>query len=293
MYSLNRVQLLGHLTETPQLRQLPNGTAVSDLNIKTVSRVRKEDGTTVFLSSYHTVTAWRRLAEIVCDFCRAGSQVYVAGRVKTENWEGENGQKRYKTKVIAEDIILLDSKKEMEQLSENSPVAGGLNQAEALGNLTRAPEIRQTTTGQQVVNLSIATNRRWQDRVSGEQKEETEFHSVVAWGELANEIGDKMKSGDKAFVRGRLQTRSWDTPDGEKRYATEIVADQVLLLGARNEELAAGEGQPRAAAGEPRESAAMASAAVASSHDGIDSDPIPDLPEIKYESDIKPEDLPF
>ncbi len=278
MYSLNRIQIIGHLTENPEVRQLGNGTSVCDINIKTVGKTAKESGEEVILSSYHTVTVWRKLAEIVGDYCRAGSQIYVSGRIKTESWEADNGQKRYKTKVIADEIILLDSKKEVAVLPETSPLGGGLNQAEVLGNLTREPEIRQTTSGQTVANLGIATNRRWQDKNSGEQKEETEFHTVVVWGALAQEVGDKMKTGEKLYVRGRLQTRSWETPDGEKRYATEITADHVLQLGAKNPEFAGAAGAP----------------AVQPQKDEDDQPtPATDIPEIKYESDIKPEDLPF
>ncbi len=279
MYSLNRIQIIGHLTENPEVRQLGNGTSVCDLNIKSANSITKDSGEQAMMSSYHTVTVWRKLAEIVGDYCRAGSQIYVSGRIKTESWEAENGQKRYKTKVIADEIILLDSKKEIEALPETSAIGGGLNQAEVLGNLTREPEVRQTTTGQTVVNLGIATNRRWQDKSSGEQKEETEFHTVVAWADLAKEIGDKMKTGEKIYVRGRMQTRSWETPDGDKRYATELIAEQVLQLGAKNAELASGAG--------------AAPAMAADQNEGVDQPAPVDIPEIKYESDIKPEDLPF
>ena len=277
MYSLNRIQIIGHLTENPEVRQLPNGTSVVDLNLKSKGTFAKENGEQVILSSYHTVTVWRRMAEIVGDYCRAGSQIYVSGRIKTDSWEADNGQKRYKTKVVADEIILLDSKQDMEPLPETSAVGGGLNQAEALGNLTRDPEVRQTTNGRTVVNLGIATNRRWQDKATGDQKEETEFHTVVAWNEVAQEIGDKLKKGDKVYARGRLQTRSWETPDGEKRYATELIADQVLRLGAKDPELASGAAAP----------------AVADPNDGVDQPAPADIPEIKYESDVKPEDLPF
>lgn len=280
MYSLNRIQIIGHLTENPEIRQLANGSSVTDINLKTVSKVKKEDGSDLILSSYHTVTVWRRLAEIVGDYCRAGSQVYVSGRIKTESWDGENGQKRYKTKIIAEDLILLDGKKEIAALPESSPIAGGLNQAEILGNLTRDPEVRQTGTGQSVANIGIATNRRWQDKTSGEQKEETEFHSVVCWSNLAQEIGERMKTGDKIYVRGRLQTRSWDAPDGDKRYTTEIIADQVLQLGAKNAEFVGATSGGDVA--KPQQI-----------KDDITQEMPTDIPEIKYESDIKPEDLPF
>jgi single-strand DNA-binding protein len=286
MYSLNRIHLIGYLTEKPEVRQLSNGTSVADLNIKCVEKIKKSDGSSLVLSSYHTVTVWRRMAEIVGDYCQAGSQIFIAGRIKTDSWEAD-GQKRYKTKVIADDLILLDSRKEMAPLDEASPVFGGVNQVEVLGNLTREPELRQTTSGQNVANFAIATSRKWQDKNTGDMKEETEFHSVVAWGDIGKEATEKMKTGQKVYVRGRLQTRSWDTPDGEKRFITEIIADQVLSLGMKSQEFV-GNVHPSLQK-ENISSESSSSPVVKSSSEEKE----PELPTIKYESDIKPEDLPF
>lgn len=286
MYALNKIQIIGHLTEKPEVRQTPQGTSVVDLNVKCIEKVQKEDGSEIVLASYHTVTLWQRMAEIAGDYCIAGSQVYLSGRIKTDSWEHE-GQKRYKTKMIAEDLILLDSRKEMAPLPETSAVAGGLNLAEVIGNITKDPELRQTTNGQNVTNFNVATNRKWQDRATGESKEETEFHSVVAWGELAKTIAEIIKVGQKVYVQGRMQTRSWETPDGEKRYATEIIADKVLSLGGKSAEFSGDtSATPAQAAATPTttETPAKEKTAPAAS---------PEIPEIKYESDIKPEDLPF
>lgn len=289
MVSLNRVTLLGYLTETPQVRQIANGTSVTDLNIKTIEQITKEDGTPLIVSGYHSVNVWRRLAEIVGDYCRAGSPVYISGRLKTDSWETEDGQKRYKTKIIADDIILLESQKNTESLPESSPLFGCVNMAEVVGNVTKEPELRQTSNGQHVATIRIATNRRWQDRNSGEQKEETEYHAIVVWGELAKEAAERIKTGAKIYARGRLQTRSWETPDGEKRYSTEIVAEKVVLPGGKNEELAASAGSQGGAS--PSYSAPTQSTGTGGSRKPEEG--IPDIPEIKYESDIKPEDLPF
>lgn len=289
MYSLNTIHLIGHVADAPELRQLPSGTSVLDLNIRCVSRVKKEDGETIVLTSYHTVTLWRKIAEIAGDYCQLGSQVFIKGRIKTDQWETPEGQKRFKTKIIGEDLILLDSRKEVATLGEDSPLFGGENVVSVLGNMTKEAELRQTPNGDHVANFSVATNRRWQDRDSGEQKEETEFHNVVAWGALAQEIAEKIQKGQRTYVQGRLQTRSWETPDGEKRYTTEIVAEKVLLLGARDEGLATGGGGATAAAG----AAATTAAAGGAKAQGEAKNPDDDLPVIQYESDIKPEDLPF
>lgn len=104
------------------------------------------------------------------------------------------------------------------------------NQAIILGNVTRDPELRSTSTGQSVTSFSVATNRRWTNK-DGQQQEDTEFHNVVAWAKLAEICAQILYKGRKVLVSGRLQTRSWETQDGTKRYTTEIVADQVSALG--------------------------------------------------------------
>ncbi len=114
-------------------------------------------------------------------------------------------------------------------------MSSSLNKAMIIGNLTRDPELRQTTNGQAVCSFGVATNRNWKD-ASGEKQEQTEFHNVVAWGRLAEIIAQYLKKGNKIFIEGRLQTRDWEGQDGVKRYRTEIVADNMVMLGgARGE----------------------------------------------------------
>lgn len=108
-----------------------------------------------------------------------------------------------------------------------------LNRAQILGNLTRDPEMRYTPNGQAVSNFSVATNRRWKNRDTGDMDEATEYHDVVVWGKQAENISPMLKKGQPVFVEGRLQTRSWEGQDGVKRYRTEIVADNVIVLGGR------------------------------------------------------------
>ncbi len=105
-----------------------------------------------------------------------------------------------------------------------------LNRATILGNVTRDPETRTTTSGQSVVSFSVATSRRWKDQTSGELKEATEFHNCVGWGKLAQTIGTYVHKGSKVYLEGRIQTRSWDDPTGAKKYRTEIVAESLILL---------------------------------------------------------------
>ncbi len=104
-----------------------------------------------------------------------------------------------------------------------------LNRAQVIGNVTRDPEVRQTSGNQAVASFSVATNRVWTDQ-SGQKQEKAEFHNIVAWGKLAEIVSQFVKKGRKLFVEGRMQTRSWDGEDGKPRYRTEIVAESLILL---------------------------------------------------------------
>jgi len=109
---------------------------------------------------------------------------------------------------------------------------GSVNKAIILGNLGQDPEIRSTSGGQMVANLSVATNRSYTDR-SGQRQEQTEWHKIVAWGRLAEICEQYLKKGDQVYIEGRLQTRSWEDQSGTKKYTTEIVAQEMTMLGGR------------------------------------------------------------
>ena len=104
-----------------------------------------------------------------------------------------------------------------------------LNKVYIIGRLAADPEIRSTASGQSVATLRIATNRVWNNRQTNQKQEQVEFHSVVAWGRLAEIAQKYLVKGQLAFFEGRLQTRSWQGADGVKRYRTEIVAENLQL----------------------------------------------------------------
>lgn len=108
-----------------------------------------------------------------------------------------------------------------------------LNRAQILGNLTRDPEMRFTPNGQAVANFSVATNRRWKGRDGAADGEDTQYHDVVVWGKQAEAIVPMLKKGGPVFVEGRIETRNWEGQDGAKRNKTEIIADNVIVLGGR------------------------------------------------------------
>lgn len=104
-----------------------------------------------------------------------------------------------------------------------------LNKAMIIGNLTRDPEIKTTPTGKNVASFSIATSYVWSD-AAGQKQEKSEFHNIVAWGKLADICGQYLHKGSKIYLEGRLQTRDWTGQDGIKRYRTEIIAENMIML---------------------------------------------------------------
>lgn len=102
------------------------------------------------------------------------------------------------------------------------------NTVTLVGNITRDPELRFTPSGQANCRMGLAVNRRWQDKASGEWKENTSFFDIISWGQMAENVGNSLKKGARVVVTGRLEQRSWEDKDsGQKRYAVEVIADEV------------------------------------------------------------------
>ncbi len=153
-------------------------------------------------------------------------------------------------------------------------MSNSLNKVQVIWNLTAEPEVRETPNGQKVATFSVATNRKWKD-ASGVLQEDTEFHNCVAWRGLADIAEQYMHKGKKVYVEGYLKTRSWDDTAGVKRYKTEIVAENVILLSSPGWRDEHGSGYPAAADSAPQE--------VEKSHKARP----------KPEEDITIEDIPF
>jgi len=120
-----------------------------------------------------------------------------------------------------------------------------VNKVILVGNLGKDPELRYTPAGVAVATFSLATSERFKDK-SGEMQEKTEWHNIVAWRQLAEICGKYLHKGKQVYIEGKIQTRSYDDRDGNKRYMTEIVADQMQMLGRLGEE---GGGQQRSGEG--------------------------------------------
>jgi single-strand DNA-binding protein len=108
-----------------------------------------------------------------------------------------------------------------------------VNKVIIVGNLGRDPEVRYTPNGDSITNVTIATTDTWKDKATGEKKEATEWHRVVFFGKLAEIAGQYLKKGRQVYVEGALRTRKWQDKEGQERYTTEIVANEMKMLGSR------------------------------------------------------------
>ncbi len=112
-------------------------------------------------------------------------------------------------------------------------MARGVNKVTLIGNLGADPEIRYTNSGSAVANIRLATAESWRDKETGETQERTEWHRIVFFSRLAEIVGEYLKKGSQVYIEGRLQTRKWQDRDGHDRYTTEIVANDMQMLGSR------------------------------------------------------------
>ncbi len=143
-----------------------------------------------------------------------------------------------------------------------------LNKVMIIGRLTRDPELRNTPNGKAVATISLATNRVWID-ANGQKQKQSEFHNIVMWGKLAEICNQYLRKGGKMYVEGRLQTREWTGQDGVKRYRTEVVGENMIMLDSK------GVGTP----GSPMGTG--------------DTATIPEAPQEVIEEEVKVEDIPF
>lgn len=150
-----------------------------------------------------------------------------------------------------------------------------VNKVILIGNLGADPEIKYTQGNVPVANLRVATTDKWQDKATSEWKEKTEWHRVVAWRHLAERAERYLAKGKQVYIEGRLETRQWQDRDGNTRYTTEVRADQLMILGRREEGAAAAGGAP------------------ARSSRAADADDPFEAPPLEATGPIEDDDLPF
>jgi len=127
-------------------------------------------------------------------------------------------------------------------------MARGINKVIIVGNVGGDPETRYMPSGSAVTNLTIATNESWKDKATGEKKERTEWHRVAMFNRLAEIAAEYLRKGSQVYIEGKLRTRKWQDKDGQDRYTTEIVADEMQMLGGRGGDFG-GSSSPRSSSG--------------------------------------------
>lgn len=154
-----------------------------------------------------------------------------------------------------------------------------LNKVMIIGRLTRDPEMRSTPNGANVTQIGLATNYVYTNQQSGQRVEQVEYHNIVLWRKLAEIANQYLRKGQRVFIEGRLQTRSWDAQDGSKRSRTEIVADNMIMLDGGRGEAGSSDYAPRSQA--------------PSQNMGAQPFPGEELPTIQAGEDLNVEDIPF
>jgi single-strand DNA-binding protein len=156
-----------------------------------------------------------------------------------------------------------------------------LNKVMIIGRLTRDPELRTTPSGINVCQIGVATSYVYTNQQTGQKVEQTEFHNVVLWRKLGEIANQYLKKGTQVFIEGRLQTRSWEGKDAQKRSRTEIVADNMIMLGRPS-----GASSAQSASMQAKTSTAIPS-------EPVQAPPAEELPTIQQGEDINVEDIPF
>jgi single-strand DNA-binding protein len=135
-------------------------------------------------------------------------------------------------------------------------MARGINKVILVGNLGQDPETRYMPNGKAVTNLRVATSESWKDKQTGEQREQTEWHSIVMYDKLAEISAEYLRKGSQVYIEGKLRTRKWQDKEGRDRYTTEIQANEMQMLGSRGGDRGAMGGAGTESRGEPRSSPA-------------------------------------
>jgi single-strand DNA-binding protein len=181
------------------------------------------------------LVAWGALAEAVDERVRKGQRIYAQGHLQTRRWEDSEGQRHVRTEVVTDKLIPMGARataggEVREEDTEDLPLC--LNRVMVIGNLGRDPEMRYTPGGQAVTSFSLAATRKW-TTASGDRRDATEWFNVISWGSLAEICNQFLNKGRRVYVEGELRTRRWEQPGGKRHYRTELVANEMIMLGPR------------------------------------------------------------
>lgn len=232
---LNKAMIIGYIEREPEKRYTANGQAVASFSVSTNRRWTTNAGEARQSTEWFNIVVWGRLAEIADERLLKNQRIYTEGYLQTRSWQDESGQRHFRTEVIANKLIPMDTREaidlqNLEGACEETPLC--LNRVTVIGNLGRDPEMRYTPSGQAVTSFSLAATRSW-TTAAGERHDATEWFNIVSWGSLAEICNQYLAKGRRVYVEGELRTRGWEHPDGKKHFRTELVANEMIMLGPR------------------------------------------------------------
>jgi len=233
MRDLNKIVLRGTVSDAPRTKTFDDGSKIVSFSVKTVTKEKDDADYERERSAWHRVSSRGRNAE-VAESLGSEDPVYVEGQLETRKYQNQQGQEIWATEVRALVVRKVESAEPQ------------VNRSILLGNVGRKDDIREFDSFK-VVNLRIPTSEGWTNR-SGEDQEKTEWHSVAAFGTLAEQVDREIAKGQRVLVIGHTHTRKYKSRDGEDRRATETVAQTIIGSGQRTDQPRPYTGQP-----EPRE----------------------------------------
>jgi single-strand DNA-binding protein len=232
---MNKVMLIGFVEREPELGHTSNRLPVASFSISTKRQWTTSAGEAREATEWFHVVAWGDLADAAKQHLQKGQRTYVEGHLQTRSWEDTQGQRHVRTEVVAAKLMPMDDReaitaRDLDMEGELLPLC--LNRVMVIGNLGRDPEMRYTPEGQAVTSFGVAATRSWNSANDGRHNS-TEWFNVVSWGSLAEICNQYLAKGRRVYVEGELRTRGWDQPDGKKHFRTELVANEMIMLGPR------------------------------------------------------------
>ncbi len=238
---MNKVTLLGFVEREPELRRTADGQSVASFTVSTSHHWAINPGVGAAAREWFTIVTWGGLAEAAEAHLHRNQRVYAEGRLQTRSWDDAEGQHHARTEVVASKLIPMDTREAIADRGvepKSDDISLCLNRIMVIGNLGRDPEMRYTPDGHAVTSFSLASTRAG-TLAQGARNDATEWFNVVAWGSLAEICNQHLAKGRRVYVEGELRTRGWEQPIGNKQYRTELVADEMILLGPRPKERSA------------------------------------------------------
>jgi single-strand DNA-binding protein len=232
---LNKAMIVGFVEREPEKRYTARGQAVTSFTVSTSRRWMTDVSEARESREWFQVVAWGKLAEIASERLHRNQRIYAEGHLQTRSWDDSDGQRCFRTEIVASKLIPMDDRDAISMQSregecQESPLC--LNRVMVIGNLGRDPEMRYTLDGQAVTSFSLAATRTWMT-ASGEKHDKTEWFNVVSKGNLAEICNQYLGRGRRVYVEGELHTRGWEDSDGKRRFGTDLVASEMIILSPR------------------------------------------------------------